>query len=45
MYQTFDQFSTRGLQKFIGHVGLILKLRDVECDGPFFFFFFFEKKI
>ena len=40
MFQTLDQFSTRGLQKFICHFGLILKLRDLECARPFCF----EKK-
>jgi len=37
MYQTLNRFYTRGLQKFIGPFGLILKLRDVECAGPFCF--------
>ena len=35
--QTFARFSGRGLQKFIGHFGLILNLRDVECARPFCF--------
>ena len=41
MYQTLNRFYTRGLQKFIGPFRLILKLRDVECAGPFCF----EKKV
>ena len=45
MYQTFDRFSTRGLQNFIGLVGLILKLRDVEYAGPFCFEKIIEKKV
>jgi len=36
-HQTFARFLGRGLQKFIGHLGLILKLRDVEFAGPFCF--------
>ena len=37
MYQTFARFCGRGFQKFAGHFGLIRKLRDVECAGPFCF--------
>jgi len=37
MYQTIDRFFTCGLQKHVGNVGLILKLRDVECAGSFCF--------